>query len=202
VDEAFAFTGRNFDSDTGLQNNLHRWFDPRVGRWLSEDPIGFAAGDANLYRYVGNQPTIYVDPYGFLPAEEGERWPRLKGFGRSLRDSWHSMQNAITAEILTDYYSLEEEANPYWDSASKKGPLGQTEDSDPVFYYGTRGGLGLSTAAKAAIVARGAVAAARGEEMMLSHGSKVRIAPFGNRTGHPTGRYPHYHRAVPHKVTK
>ncbi|MBC7351273.1 MAG: hypothetical protein H5U08_02860 [Thermogutta sp.] len=49
----FLFTGRPFDSDTELQNNLNRWYDASVGRWLSEDPIGFAGGDGNLYRYVG-----------------------------------------------------------------------------------------------------------------------------------------------------
>jgi len=51
--------------------------------------------------------------------------------------------------------------------------------------------------ATSAIVVRVGVAAVRGEEMMLSTGSKVRIAPFGNRTGHPYGKYPPYHRAVP-----
>ena len=65
VDEAFAYTGRLFDKDTGLQNNLNRWYDPAIGRWMSEDPIGFAAGDANLYRYVGNSPTNNSDPTGF-----------------------------------------------------------------------------------------------------------------------------------------
>jgi hypothetical protein len=39
-------------------------FDPRIGRWVEEDPIGFEAGDANPYRYVGNDPTNKVDPSG------------------------------------------------------------------------------------------------------------------------------------------
>ena len=39
-------------------------YDPTIGRWFSEDPIGFEGGDANLYRYVGNMPTMYVDPSG------------------------------------------------------------------------------------------------------------------------------------------
>ena len=52
-----GYTGRPLDLVTGLQNNLNRWYDARTGRWISEDPIGFAAGDANLYRYVGNGPT-------------------------------------------------------------------------------------------------------------------------------------------------
>jgi RHS repeat-associated protein len=64
IDEAFAFTGRWFDKATGLQNNLNRWYDPAIGRWLSEDPIGFEGGDANLYRYVGNSPTNWIDPSG------------------------------------------------------------------------------------------------------------------------------------------
>lgn len=39
-------------------------FDPSVGRWYGEDQLGFAAGDANLYRYVGNHPTNATDPSG------------------------------------------------------------------------------------------------------------------------------------------
>lgn len=53
VDHLFGFTGRPFDPATGLQNNLNRWYDPEVGRWMSEDPIGFEGGDENLYRYCG-----------------------------------------------------------------------------------------------------------------------------------------------------
>ena len=39
-------------------------YDPSIGRWLEEDPLSFEAGDANLYRYVGNGPTNAVDPTG------------------------------------------------------------------------------------------------------------------------------------------
>lgn len=35
-----------------------------MGRFLSEDPIGFRGGDSNLYRYVGNNPLYANDPYG------------------------------------------------------------------------------------------------------------------------------------------
>jgi len=67
VDSLFLFTARPFDADTGLQNNLNRWYDARVGRWLSEDPIGFAGGDGNLYRYVGNKPGGSTDFAGLEP---------------------------------------------------------------------------------------------------------------------------------------
>ena len=68
VDVIFGYTGRFWDTDIGLQSNRARWYDPAQGRWISQDPIGFAAGDANLYRYVGNGPTWKTDPSGL---EEG-----------------------------------------------------------------------------------------------------------------------------------
>jgi len=70
VDCLFGYTGRQFDEATGLQNNLNRWYDPKVGRWLREDPIGFQGRDANLYRYVGNSPTIHRDPFGVSDDDE------------------------------------------------------------------------------------------------------------------------------------
>ena len=39
-------------------------YDPRIGRFISTDPSGFSGGDANLYRYVGNDPLNKVDPTG------------------------------------------------------------------------------------------------------------------------------------------
>ncbi len=72
----FGYTGRPVDDATGLQNNLHRWYDPAVGRWLSEDPIGFGGGDANLYRYVGNESTGYVDPSGLVIGDPNATRPK------------------------------------------------------------------------------------------------------------------------------
>ena len=60
-------SARPFDPDTGLKNNLNRWYDPSVGRWLSEDPIGCGGGDRNLYRYVRDEVTTKGDPHGLGP---------------------------------------------------------------------------------------------------------------------------------------
>src|SRR5262249_43785324 len=49
---------------TGLYFFRFRWFSPTLGRWLDDDPLGFAAGDSNLYRYAGNNPPNGVDPNG------------------------------------------------------------------------------------------------------------------------------------------
>jgi RHS repeat-associated protein len=64
VGDRWKFTGREWDAAVGLQYNRARYYDPAAGRWLSQDPIGFAAGDANLYRYVGNRATNATDPSG------------------------------------------------------------------------------------------------------------------------------------------
>jgi RHS repeat-associated protein len=71
VDTRFRFTGREFDFETGLYYYRARYLDPHTGRFLSEDPSGFASGDTNLYRYSGNDPVNRVDPSGrtsYVPA--------------------------------------------------------------------------------------------------------------------------------------
>ena len=59
-------TGRGFDADAGLQYHRARWLDPQALRWASEDPIRFAAGDANVSRYVANRASSAVDPTGLF----------------------------------------------------------------------------------------------------------------------------------------
>jgi RHS repeat-associated protein len=61
------YTGRFFDIVAQLQDNLRRKYDAAIARWASTDPIGFEAGDANLYRYVNNGPLWHVDPLGMAP---------------------------------------------------------------------------------------------------------------------------------------
>ena len=64
----YAWTGRQLDLETGLQYNRARWYDSGTGRWITQDPMGFDAGDSNLYRYVNNRPTVASDPSGFQVA--------------------------------------------------------------------------------------------------------------------------------------
>jgi RHS repeat-associated protein len=47
--------------------NRVRYYDPKAGRWIVLDPIGFRGQDLNLYRYVRNRPSQYVDPQGAIP---------------------------------------------------------------------------------------------------------------------------------------
>jgi len=62
--DRYGYTGQEFDGITRLWVYNARPYDADLGRFLSEDPSRFAAGDANLYRYVGNGPTNGTDPSG------------------------------------------------------------------------------------------------------------------------------------------
>ncbi len=77
VDLIYAFTGKQSDEATGLQHNLFRWLDPSLGQWLNEDPVGFAAGDENIRRYVGNMTIDLVDPTG-LQEQGGDGNPDIR----------------------------------------------------------------------------------------------------------------------------
>jgi RHS repeat-associated protein len=83
--DRYGYTGREWQSNAQLQYNRARWYDPRIGRWISEDPIAFAAGDGNLYRYVGNEATNATDPDGLQvrPAP-----PRPSSGGRPPGSQW------------------------------------------------------------------------------------------------------------------
>ena len=64
----FAYTGRELDA-TGLYYYRARYYSPSIGRFISEDPIGFAGG-INKYAYVGDSPTTFGDPTGlYWPSE-------------------------------------------------------------------------------------------------------------------------------------
>src|SRR5262249_48895860 len=60
---AYQYTGRETDG-TGLYHYRARYYSPSHQRFISEDPIGFEAGESNLYGYVTNNPSGYVDPLG------------------------------------------------------------------------------------------------------------------------------------------
>jgi RHS repeat-associated protein len=64
----FRYTGREFDTETGLYYYCAKYYDPVNGRFASEDPLKFFGGDINLCRYVWNHPTSLRDPRGLWGA--------------------------------------------------------------------------------------------------------------------------------------
>ncbi len=81
--DRYKFTGREWHPELNLYHYRARFYDSSSGRFLSEDPIGFAAGDTNLHRYVGNSPLTFVDPSGWTAVDTGVGY-NLSRIGVSL----------------------------------------------------------------------------------------------------------------------
>jgi hypothetical protein len=73
-------------------------YDPNIGRWLQEDPEGFAAGDSNLNRYVGNDPTNRTDPSGLEGISDTRK--------RQLTIFEQMLNNPERAEALNQTYRI------------------------------------------------------------------------------------------------
>jgi RHS repeat-associated protein len=84
VEFRYGYTGREQDNETALDYYRARYYDPSVGRFISQDPIGFSAGDSNLYRYVLNSPVNATDPSGLEPVKDQAK--TVKYFIESLAD--------------------------------------------------------------------------------------------------------------------
>ena len=67
VNIPFRFQGQYYDEESGLHYNRFRYYDTQIGRFISQDPIGFAGSD-NFYEYAPN-PIVWVDPWGLQKRE-------------------------------------------------------------------------------------------------------------------------------------
>jgi RHS repeat-associated protein len=72
VGNPYLFTSQRLDPETGLFYYGARYYDPVLGRFMSRDPLGFAAGDLDLYGYVGDDPVDFADPDGL--GRVGHHW--------------------------------------------------------------------------------------------------------------------------------
>jgi RHS repeat-associated protein len=80
------YQGQYLDRETGLHYNTFRYYDPDIGRFITEDPIGLNGG-INLYQYAPN-PLLWMDPWGWCQARNG----KLKAVGK---DKWESSGGLI-----------------------------------------------------------------------------------------------------------
>ncbi len=87
--DRFKFACGEYDSITALYRFGARYYSPSTGRWTSQDPLQYIAGDANLYRYVQNSPTIFTDPTGL------DRIVHYSVHGWITVDLWDNKGNKI-----------------------------------------------------------------------------------------------------------
>jgi RHS repeat-associated protein len=89
VENPIRFPGQYYDQETGLHYNYYRYYDPKMGRYLTPDPIELDGG-SNLYVYVENTPTNQIDLLGLKCVKQcmlvtaycatgpGADWPYYK----------------------------------------------------------------------------------------------------------------------------
>jgi RHS repeat-associated protein len=77
--DRFGWAGGVRDGETGLSFFDHRYYNPQTGEWTTKDPSGFRAGDANLYRYVGNDATNATDPTGLFNGDAATKTAIIAG---------------------------------------------------------------------------------------------------------------------------
>jgi RHS repeat-associated protein len=72
ISQPFKFVGQYgvMTEPNGFYYMRARYYDPQVGRFIPEDPIGFEGGDVNLYAYVGNNPIVLIDPLGLCSVAD------------------------------------------------------------------------------------------------------------------------------------
>jgi RHS repeat-associated protein len=107
--QPFAFAGGLGDEQTGLVRFGYRDYDPESGRWTAKDPLGLAAGQANLYTYVENQPLNAADPTGLSSCPTPPIAPPGVDLNANIR-RMEQLQAMNVAQLLDP--SAAEGANP------------------------------------------------------------------------------------------
>lgn len=100
IGNPYYFTGRQFDSESGLYYYRNRHYSPTIGRFLQRDPLGHLP-DVNVYRYVGNDPINCRDPYGLLNPHG--QWPLYSG------KDFENGRKRLSEELMNRYPSLTNE---------------------------------------------------------------------------------------------
>jgi RHS repeat-associated protein len=123
----FLFTGREWLSQVGLYDYRNRVYSAQIGRFLQTDPIRFAAGDVNLYRYVSNNPVNLWDPWGLCddgpnqdPLTGGDIWETFNFFqdffgpltGMLELPAWTSAPVSMTGAIMLAAVSTPPQFSP------------------------------------------------------------------------------------------
>lgn len=135
--QPFGFAGGLYDPVTGLVRFDARDYDPAVGRWTAKDPIGFAGGDPNLYRYAGNDPVNLTDPNGLLVGEIAlgivSGLVDLAMLPQTIAHGFTSLGNAITEAITGIPQPVVPDPNPIVGLLDAINGLGgQLFDAEPL----------------------------------------------------------------------
>ena len=164
----FQYTAREVDTETNLYSLRNRYYDPNIGRFVSEDPVGFFGG-FDFYMYVDNDPNDSSDPFGLCnPCDNVPQHPR----------DANVYQNMFQAQVngYRWWYGIASQGNGPWDYKYYHGQSHPEYDKFGNFNFGA---TGCALKIPLWLLLRGAGAAKR---RLLGP-----TDPFGN----PLGRFPY-----------
>jgi RHS repeat-associated protein len=140
-DWEYLWQGLRLDPATGLYHARYREIHPLLGRPLQRDPLGFDAGDVNLYRWEANQPANVTDPTG-LTTINGKVWmmlfPGMENWTKQQWDNYWAVSQAMNPPTMRpnnldflpwedDYVLIEDDDDPAIygaDGNLRRGDLG------------------------------------------------------------------------------
>ncbi len=117
----FQYTARESDLETGLYYYRARYYDPQSGRFLSEDPIGYNGG-TNFYSYVGNSPTMLIDPKG--------NYARLDPNSRCAKVFAKAFKTGLCAEDFANAFNQAASKIPIYTVPSEQSPNASKTQND------------------------------------------------------------------------
>ncbi len=98
VENNIRFQGQYFDEESGLHYNRHRYYDPGLGQFTTQDPIGLLGG-INSYQYAPN-PTGWIDPFGLTCSEWNNFQKNTKGYFANSSEASESYQKMKEVEVV------------------------------------------------------------------------------------------------------
>jgi len=136
--QPYGWKGREWVPGPDIYYNRARFYDPLLGRFLSEDPLGYGGGDFNLYSFAWNSPRNWNDPSGLSAADTAT----LGAAAVSLAPAYQAVGCALNSEFLKVAMALDGFID--LKSTPQCGATGIKPDSDPKPQPQVDGGGGCS----------------------------------------------------------
>lgn len=97
----WRFSSKRTDQETGFVYFGRRYYDSKLGRWITPDPIGFEGGP-NLYAYVLNNPLTLFDLYGlYAQSERGGERSCFSAIGEAICSVFEGIRDCISSFCST-----------------------------------------------------------------------------------------------------